>query len=104
MSTAISVVPYYEVIDSIHSFILKNSYTYIDWYIGLTDNAEEMLFEEHKLNQVSDMWIFEEVPHESDAFRIRDFFLNMGCTGGLVNNRNKIRYIYAFRRSARTNP
>lgn len=104
MSTTISVIPYYEVIDSIHGYILKNSYTYFDWYIGLTDNAEKMLFEDHKLNQVSDMWIYEEVPSDSDAFRIREYFLNMGCAGGLIQNRKKVRYIYAYRRSSKTNP
>ena len=104
MSTTISVIPYYEVIDSIHGFILKNSHTYFDWYIGLTDNAEKMLFEEHKLNPDSDMWIYEEVPSDSDAFRIREYFLNMGCTGGLLRYPEKTRFIYAFRRSLNSNP
>jgi hypothetical protein len=104
MSTIISVIPYYEVIDSIHCFILKNSCTYFDWFIGLTDNAEKTLFEDHKLNQGSDMWIYEEVPSDSDAFRIREFFLNMGCAGDLVYNSNKIQYIYAYRRSSNTHP
>ena len=104
MSTAISVIPYYEVIDSIHGFILKNSYSYFDWYIGLTDNAEKMLFEEHQLNPASDMWIYEEVPSHSDAYRIREYFLNMGCAGGLHRNPKKTRYIYGYRRSLSSNP
>ncbi len=104
MSTTISVIPYYEVIDSIHGFILKNSCTYFDWYIGLTDNAEKMLFEEHKLSQLSDRWIYEEVPLDTDAFRIREYFLSMGCTGGLIRNQKKVRYIYAYKRSSKTNP
>lgn len=104
MSTSISVIPYYEVIDSIHGYILKNSYTYFDWYIGLTDNAEKTLFEEHKIDPGTDMWIFEEVPSNSDAHRIRKYFLNMGCAGGLMQNGKKIRYIYAYRRSSHSNP
>jgi len=104
MSTTISVIPYYEVIDSIHGFILKNSNTYFDWFIGLSENAEKMLFEEHKLHPAYDMWIYEEVPSGSDAFRIREYFLNMGCAGGLVQHQEKIRYIYAYRRSSATNP
>lgn len=104
MSTSISVIPYYEVIDSIHGFILKNSYTYFDWYIGLTDNAEKTLFEEHKLNLGTDMWIYEEVPSNSDGCRIREYFLNMGCAGGLLRKEKKMRYIYAYRRSSKTSP
>jgi len=104
MSTTVLSIPYYKLIDSIDRFIRKNSYTYFDWFIGLTDNAEKTLFEEHKLNREKDSWIYEEVLNDSDAKRIQKYFLNMGCVGGVFNHHTTSKFIYVYRRSLNSNP
>ncbi len=104
MLNTVSTIPYYKVIDSIDRFIRKNSYTYFDWFIGLTDNAEKMLFEDHRLNREKDSWIYEEVPDESDAKRIQNYFLNMGCVGGIFNDHKTNKFIYVYKRSLKSNP
>ena len=103
-ASTITIIPYYQIIDSLDEFIRKNSYTYRDWYVGLTANVEEHLFNEHQLSPETDVWIFEAIPDAREGARIREYFLNMGCVSGISDVTYQAQYIYLYRRSAKSNP
>ena len=105
MSTAtITVIPYYQIIDTLDEFIRRNSYTYRDWYVGLAANVESNLFKEHQLSPETDVWTIEEIPDAKEGVRIREYFLNMGCVSGISDVTFQARYVYLYRRSAKSNP
>jgi hypothetical protein len=104
MSATLSVIPYYQIINTLDEFIRKNSFTYHDWYVGLAVNVEENLFNEHQLNPETDVWIFKEIPDEKEGVRIREYFLNMGCVSGISDMTDRARYVYLYRRSSKSNP
>jgi hypothetical protein len=97
----ITHIPYSQVLDRLERFIRQNNPLFFEWYIGLSDQPAKTLFEVHMVDKSNDIWFYEDVPSASEAGKLQNYFLTMGCMGKKENNLNRKVYIYAFHRSVR---
>ena len=66
----------------IKNYIDKEGSSYSEWYVGITDNPEERLFDEHGVDRGQPWWIYEECFNATSARRVEDYFINTLETDG----------------------
>ncbi len=74
------------------------------WYVGITNDAQGRLFDEHQVHYQEDAWIYRTATSEIEAQRVEDYFREHGMDGGKGNRRPDSRMVYAYRKSIRTEP
>lgn len=94
-----------QIIDDIKAYISKNGGSYRSWYVGISEQPRHRLFNDHNVNENDDWWIYRKATSTESARRIESHFINVpGTDGGVGGGDWQAVYIYAYRKSARTNP
>jgi len=101
----IDLVKTMEIIKTeIKSHIESGGGNYSAWYVGIATKPRERLFNDHRVNEKTDGWIFRHAESESAARQIEDYFVNTlgtdGGTGGGINPE----YVYAYKKSSHSDP
>jgi len=91
-----------EIISDIEGHIQKGGGGYNAWYVGISEDAEDRLFNEHK---VKEWYIYRQASSSQVAREIENYFVNVrdtdGGTGGGDENTDMV---YAYKKTAYTNP
>ena len=74
------------------------------WYVGITDNVQGKLFDEHQVHYQNDAWIYRMAASELEAQRVEEYFLEYGLDGRKGSGRPDSRAVYAYRKSMDTRP
>ena len=74
------------------------------WCVGVTDDAQGRLFDEHQVHYQNDAWIYRTASSEMEAQRVEVYFLEYGMDGGKGGRRPDARMVYAYRKSISTKP
>jgi hypothetical protein len=74
------------------------------WYVGVTDDAQGKLFDEHQVHYQDDAWIYRTASSEIEAQRVEEYFLEYGLDGRKGSRRPDSRMVYAYRKSISTEP
>ena len=74
------------------------------WYIGVTDDSQGRLFDEHQVHYQNDAWIYRSATSEIEAQRAEEYFLQYGLDGRKGCRRPDSRMVYAYRKSINTKP
>ena len=91
--------------------ILKDIATYITqcggnlagWYIGIAADPQTRLFQDHRVDQASDPWIFREAPTSDLARQIERYMLERGgLRGGPGGGDFNSKFVYAYRINSHT--
>lgn len=94
-----------EIINAIKEYIAKGGGGYKAWYVGISKDARDRLFNEHKVREKGDWWIFRTASSSQVAREIEDYFVNTlgtdGATGGGDEAADKV---YAYKKAPHTNP
>jgi len=94
-----------EIVDDIESHMQKNGGEYSDWYVGISKDAEDRLFNGHTVKEKSDVWIYRTADSSQSAREVEDHFVNTldtdGGTGGGDETSDKV---YAYKKAQHTNP
>lgn len=94
-----------EIIDDINTHIRKSGGGYSVWYIGISKDAKDRLFNGHSVKEKKDAWIYRTASSSQVAREIEDYFVNTlnigGDTGGGDNTSDMI---YAYKKAVHTNP
>jgi hypothetical protein len=78
---------------------------YSDWYVGITADPKKRLFEEHRVNEKTDKWIYREASSSDVARSTEDHFVNTCKTDGDVGGGDDTSiYVYAYRKNDHTDP
>ncbi len=78
---------------------------YEDWYVGITENARDALFVEHRVKKEGDLWIYRTATTSRVAHGIRDFFTaELGADGAIDAADGDPKIVYAYRKSEHTEP
>ncbi len=75
---------------------------YSEFYVGISNDAERRLFDEHKVNREKGIWIY--CPTESDdvARKVEKNFLDKGCAGGTGGGEDDTTYVYCYKMTSTT--
>lgn len=94
-----------EIIDDIKRFIGAHGGGYPAWYVGVSADARSRLFTGHNVDEKDDCWIYRTASSSQVAREIEDYFIDVlgtdGASGGGDETTDKV---YAYKKSARTNP
>ena len=74
------------------------------WYVGVTDDAQGRLFDEHQVHYQNDAWIYRTASSEMEAQRVEEYFLEYGMDGRKGGRRPDSRMVYAYRKGISTKP
>jgi len=75
---------------------------YSEWYVGITNNAERRLFDEHAVDSNRNPWIYQYAATSDDARSIEAYFLDLGCQGGSGGGDDTSNIVYAYKVAANT--
>ncbi len=94
-----------KVIQEIRDYILKCGGSYSAWYVGIAQNPQSRLFNDHAVNEKSDSWIYRKVSSSDSARNIEQYFIETlktdGDTGGGDDSTDSV---YAYKKNNHTNP
>ena len=74
------------------------------WYVGVTDDAQGKLFDEHQVHYQSDAWIYRTALSDMEAQRVEEYFLEYGLDGRKGGRHQDYRMVYAYRKGISTKP
>lgn len=92
-----------ELIGRMLQFMKEKGGLHINWYVGITNDAERRLYQEHRASADSCIWI--DAGSKERAEQIEAFFLSrLHADGHAGGGEADSTYVYAFKKSASTNP
>lgn len=88
---------YKEIIGKIDEH-LKNSGRryYSDFYIGITNDPEHRLFDEHKVKKDGMWWIYSKADNIETARKVEKYYLEKGMRGGDGGGDDTSVYVYCY--------
>ena len=88
---------------AIKNHMRKYGGSYLDWYVGITSDPENQLFDEHKVNKSKNFWFFIQTDEET-AENIGRYFVNYLGTDGKSNGTEHPSHVYIYKKTWRTKP
>lgn len=88
-----------EVIRDFDAHIKKsNRQYYSDFYVGITNDINRRLFEEHNVSRENSWWIYSPCDDEKTARKVEKHYLDMGMQGdtGGGTGKNDAKYVYCY--------
>lgn len=83
-----------KIIAEITSYLQTSNYT--GFYIGITNDVERRLFEEHKVSKQNGCWIYGKADSKSIAQDVEEYFLNEGMQGDTGGGNDDSTYVYCY--------
>jgi hypothetical protein len=90
------------VIADIKSYVANNGGVYSQWYIGITSDPRQRLFNDHAVSEKGGAWIHRECETSTAARDVEDYFIKLGMQGGPGGGDNSSRTVYAYRITSTT--
>lgn len=89
--------PYETIVTEISAYIENNGAKYPSWYVGVAKNPRERLFEDHKVREEGDAWIFREAESREVADRVEGYFVQVKkAQGGPGGGDEESASVYAY--------
>jgi hypothetical protein len=94
-----------EIISDINAHIQKCGGSYRAWYVGVSKDARDRLFNGHRVRENGDSWIYRQATSSQAARDVEDYFVNtLGTDGGLGGGDYTADVVYAYKKAAHTKP
>ena len=77
---------------------------YSNWYVGITNDIDRRLFDEHQINKMQDWWIWRPANNKEVAQEVEEYFLAAGMDGDTGGGNYYTTKVYAFKKNGHTNP
>jgi len=93
-----------DIISDIDNHISKSGSSYSGWYVGISEDAKDRLFNGHDVPEEDHYWIFR-TAYSSDAARdVEKHFVDKGCDGGGGGGDEDADMVYAYEKGSETSP
>ncbi len=86
-----------KIILDIKSYVAKNGGAYSQWYIGVTADPKQRLFNDHAVKETGDAWIYAACTSSTVAREIEDYFIRLGMKGGSGGGDATSKYVYGYK-------
>lgn len=94
-----------DIIKEVKQYFNFNENTkFLQYYFGITDDAERRLFTEHKVDRNNDCWIYCPANSKACAQEIEEYFLDLGMDGDTGGGNDDTTIVYCYKKNAHTNP
>lgn len=78
-------------------FINRKGGLYNGWYSGVTNNPEQRIFQQHKVNRVYDPWAYYPCTNAPVARDVEQHLLNLGMQGDVGGGDNQSLVVYVYK-------
>jgi hypothetical protein len=92
-----------ELKSQIGSYIAQKGGAYRTWYVGITNEPDRRLFDEHGVDK-SGAWVHGSATSNTVARRVEQHFIKLGCDGAPGGGDVKSKGVYAYKKTASTKP
>ncbi len=94
---------YHTVIKRIETYMSKFEGDYSDWFVGITKNLDEGLFQLHKVEETG-IWISFGADTEEVAKKVERYFLDKKTDGNLKALEENTRIVFVYKKNSNTIP
>ncbi len=92
-----------QIADDINNHLQKDSVThYSAYYIGITNDIERRLFNEHNVSKEGHWFIYRKAISKAAAQAVEEHFLNKGMQGDTGGGSDDTTWVYCYRISNQT--
>lgn len=91
-----------DIKDKIIKYVGNTDYS--DWYVGITNDIDRRLFQEHGVNKDTDYWVWCQANNKTDAQTVEEYFLDLGMDGDTGGGSDDTTYVYVFKKNVHTDP
>lgn len=92
-----------EIKKYIKDYIDKIGGLYRTWYVGITNDPQRRLFDEHGVDREK-WWVYATATSNAVARRVESYFINLGTGGAPGGGEEDARVVYAYKKTSSTNP
>ena len=93
-----------DIVQHLRGFIEEHVCAPHEWYVGLATDAEENLFQYHKVDRQRDSWIYRMAENPEVAWSVQHYLLKLGCHGETRPKESAATMIYVYLKSDRNTP
>ncbi len=93
-----------EIKSDIKQWIREHGGAYAAWYVGISKDPRHRLFDQHGVHEQNDWWIYRQAHSSTAARNVEAHFLSLGADGGPGGGEQDADHVYAYKKSAHTNP
>ena len=97
------IMDYNTVIKRIQTYMSKFEGDYSDWYVGITKDLDEGLFQLHKVEE-NGIWISFGADTDEVAKKVEKYFLDKKTDGNPVVLEEDTRIVYVYKKNSNTTP
>ena len=97
------VMDYNTVIKRMETYMSKFEGNYPDWYIGITKDLDEGLFQLHKVEE-NGIWISFGADTDEVAKKVEKYFLDKKTDGNPMDLEENTRIVYVYKKNSNTTP
>ncbi len=97
------IMDYNTVIKRIQTYMSKFEGDYSDWYVGITKDLDEGLFQLHKVEE-NGIWISFGADTDEVAKKVEKYFLNKKTDGNPIVLEEDTRIVYVYKKNSDTTP
>jgi hypothetical protein len=93
-----------KIIKEIEDYVSKCGRNFSSWYVGIAENPEDRLFNEHNVSEKNGNWIYQPTSSSATARNIEQHFLGLGMDGGSGGGDYLSKAVYCYKKTYLTNP
>lgn len=94
-----------QITTDILNHIKKRGGTFADWYVGISKDASDRLFNGHSVDKKVDGWIYRTASSSTVARAVEKHFCReLGTDGDCGGGDASANQVYAYKKSTRTDP
>jgi len=92
-----------ETVKAFQEYISKDGGVFTQWYVGVAADPKKRLFNDHSVNEKTDLWIHSKHLGTDVAARyVEDVFLSKGCKGAPGGGDSNSCFAYAYKINGHT--
>ncbi len=94
-----------QIINDINNHIRKEGSGYKAWYVGISRDAKQRLFNDHNVSEGNGWWIYRTATSTTEAREIESYFVDsLRTDGGTRGGDYYSNQVYAYKKTSYTNP
>lgn len=92
-----------DIINDISEHIRKEGSGPSRWYVGISEDARDRLFNQHGVSEQNGRWIYRTAASSAIVREIEEYFVQtMGTDGGTGGGTDASRQVYAYKKTTAT--
>ena len=90
-------ISFAEIVKAFDEHLTKSvKQNYSDFYVGITNDVERRLFQEHKVNRETMWWIFRTATSKAVAEQVENYYLDKGMQGDTGGGTEESKIVYCY--------